>query len=45
MLAEKIIKVLNTEFDRELLRRKAKENLSWDVGFEKFDAVYRQVTG
>ena len=42
-LAQKIIKVLNTEFDRELLRRKVIENLSWDKKFREFDVIYRKV--
>lgn len=42
-LAEKIIKVLNTNFDRELMRRKVIENLSWDAKFSEFDSVYKEV--
>lgn len=42
-LAQKIIKVLNTDFDREILRTKMVENLSWDAKFNEFDAVYREV--
>lgn len=43
VLAEKIIKVLNTEFDRELLRKKVIENLSWDAKFGEFDSVYKEL--
>ena len=42
-LAEKIIKVLNTDFNRELIRKKVIENLSWDVRFDEFDSAYREV--
>jgi glycosyltransferase involved in cell wall biosynthesis len=42
-LAQKIIKVLNTDFDRKLLRRKAIENLSWDVKFNEFDSIYKEI--
>lgn len=42
-IAKKIIKVLDTDFDRELLRRKVIENLSWDAKFDEFDSVYREV--
>jgi len=42
-LAEKIEKVLNTEFNRELLRKKVIENLSWDKKFREFDMIYREV--
>lgn len=42
-LAEKITKVLNTDFDRELLRRKVIEKLSWDAKFSEFESVYRKV--
>ena len=42
-LAEKIIKVLNTGFDRELMRKKVIENLSWDAKFSEFDSVYKEV--
>lgn len=41
-LAGKIIKVLNTDFDREFLRRKVIENLSWEAKFSEFDSVYKQ---
>lgn len=43
-LAEKIIKVLNTDFDRKLLRRKVIEKLSWDAKFSEFDSLYREVS-
>ena len=42
-LAEKIERILKTEFDRKLLRRKVIENLSWDQKFREFDMVYRKV--
>lgn len=42
-LAEKIVKVLNTDFDRELMRRKVIENLSWDAKFTEFDSIYKEV--
>jgi len=42
-LAEKIIKVLNIDFDRELLRRKAIKKLSWDAKFSEFKSVYKEV--
>lgn len=42
-LAKKIIKVLNMNFKRGLLRRKVIETLSWDVKFQEFDSVYREV--
>jgi len=42
-LAQKIVKVLNTDFDRKLLRRKVIENLSWDAKFNEFDSIYREV--
>ena len=42
-LAEKIVKVLNTNIDRELLRRKAIEKLSWDTKFSEFDSVYKEL--
>lgn len=42
-LAQKIIKVLNTDFDREILKTKIVENLSWDAKFNEFDAVYREM--
>jgi len=42
-LAEKIEKVLKMKFDRELLRRRVIEVLSWDRKFAEFDAVYKEV--
>lgn len=42
-LAEKITKVLNTNFDREFLRRKVVEKLSWDAKFSEFESVYRKL--
>ena len=44
-LAEKIRKVLNTDFDRELLRRRMIEKLSWEAKFPEFDAIYQGVLG
>ena len=41
-LAEKIIKVLNTNLDRDLLRRKTIESLSWDAKFSEFGSVYQE---
>lgn len=41
-LAEKIIKVLNANFDRKLLREKVIEKLSWDVKFSEYDSIYRE---
>lgn len=41
-LAEKIIKVLNTNFDRELMRKKVIEKISWDAKFGEFESVYRE---
>jgi phenylacetate-CoA ligase len=42
-LAKKIKKVLSIEFDRELLRNRVIEKLSWDVKFCEFDAVYKEL--
>ncbi len=42
-LAKKIMKVLNTDFDRKLLRKKMVENLSWDAKFGEFDSVYKEL--
>jgi len=42
-LAKKIIKVLNTNFNRELLREKVMKKLSWDAKFSEFETVYREV--
>lgn len=42
-LAKKIIKVLNTDFDRKLLRKKVVENLSWNARFGEFDSIYREL--
>ena len=43
ILAGKITKVLNIDFDREFLRRKVIENLSWEAKFGEFDSVYKEV--
>ncbi|MCD6232860.1 glycosyltransferase family 4 protein [bacterium] len=42
-LAEKIKKVLNTDFDRKLIRKRVIERLSWDAKFNEFETVYREV--
>ena len=42
-LAKKIIKVLNRNFDRKLLRKKVTEKLSWKVKFKEFDSVYKEI--
>ena len=42
-LAEKIQRVLNTDFNRLLLRKKVLENLSWDTKFHEFDSIYRDI--
>lgn len=42
-LARKIIKVLNTNFDKELLRKKVIEKLSWDAKFSEFESVYKEI--
>ena len=42
-LAEKIKKVLNTDFDRNLLRKRTIDNLSWEVKFPEFDSVYKKL--
>lgn len=44
-LAEKIKKVLNTDFDRQLLRKKVVDNLSWDAKFHEFDSIYKETLG
>jgi glycosyltransferase involved in cell wall biosynthesis len=41
-LAQKIVKVLDANLDRKLLRRKIVENLSWDVKFKEFDCIYKE---
>jgi len=42
-LAIKIVNVLNSGFNRELIRRKVVENLSWEAKFSEFAYVYRKV--
>ncbi len=44
-LGNKIKKVLNTDFDRGLLRKKVIEKLSWEVKFPEFDAIYKEALG
>lgn len=41
-LAEKIKKVLNTGFDRQLLRKKMIDKLSWEARFKELDSIYRE---
>jgi glycosyltransferase involved in cell wall biosynthesis len=41
-LAQKIVKVLDANLDRELLRRKVVENLSWKTKFKEFDNIYKE---
>jgi len=41
VLAKKIIKVLNANFDRKVLRKKVIEKMSWNAKFCEFDSVYR----
>ena len=43
MPGKKIIKVLNTDFDRKLIRRKVIEKLSWEAKFSEFDSIYKEV--
>ena len=42
-LSEKILKVLQTPFDRELTRSKVIEKLSWKTMFREFQSVYNEV--
>ena len=42
ILAEKIIKVLNTEIDEDIIRKKVIENLSWDAKFSEFNSIYNE---
>jgi glycosyltransferase involved in cell wall biosynthesis len=42
-LAKKIIKVLDMKVDRNILRNKVIENLSWDVKFKEYDLIYREL--
>jgi len=44
-LAEKVTKVLNTDFDRKLLRTKVKESFSRDVIFNSYDQAYKEMLG
>jgi len=41
-LARKIRTVLETDFDRQLLRKTVIENLSWSAKFAQFDDIYRE---
>jgi len=41
-LATKIIKVLNTNFNRVILRQRMIEKLSWDTKFPEFNKVYQR---
>ncbi|KON26550.1 hypothetical protein AC481_06965 [miscellaneous Crenarchaeota group archaeon SMTZ-80] len=42
-LAEKVIKVLNTDFDRKNVRKKAVEKLSWESKFCEFERIYKEL--
>jgi glycosyltransferase involved in cell wall biosynthesis len=42
-LAEKIVKVLNSNIDRELIKNRVREKLSWEVRFKEYDSLYRKV--
>ena len=42
-LAEKIVKVLNSNIDRELIKNRVREKLSWEVRFKKYDSLYRKI--
>jgi len=42
-LAEKIVKVLNSNIDRELIKNRVREKLSWEVRFKKYDSIYKKV--
>ena len=42
-LAEKIKKVLNMRIDRQALRKAVVEKLSWEVKFQEYDRIYREV--
>jgi len=42
-LAEKIKKVLNTRLERQILRKAVIEKLSWDVKFQEYDRIYKEV--
>lgn len=43
-LAEKILKVLNADVDRKVIRKKAIENLSWNLKYNEFNNVYKELT-
>ena len=43
-LADKIIKILNKNIDREKIRKKAIDKLSWDVKFSEFEKIYKDLT-
>lgn len=42
-LAEKIKKVLSMRVDRQTLRKAVVEKLSWEVKFQEYDRIYREV--
>jgi glycosyltransferase involved in cell wall biosynthesis len=42
-LAEKIVKVLNSNIDRELIKNRVREKLSWEVRFKEYDSTYRKI--
>jgi glycosyltransferase involved in cell wall biosynthesis len=42
-LAEKIVRVLTSSIDRELLRRRIHEKLSWEAKFKEYDSIYKEV--
>jgi len=42
-LAEKIKKVLGMQVDRQTLRKAVVEKLSWEVKFQEYDRVYREL--
>jgi glycosyltransferase involved in cell wall biosynthesis len=42
-LAEKIKKVLDMRFDKQLLRTRVLERLSWDARFHKLDSIYQEI--
>lgn len=43
-LAKKVIKVLDTNFDRKNTRKSAINNLSWDARFMDFEKIYKELT-
>jgi len=42
-LAEKIKKVLSMRLDRRVLRKAVVEKLSWEVKFQEYDKIYREL--